>query len=257
MIGLVQTQRAFQAQILSEDAPLPSGWDTPRMLSGLDIYRNAYRARLVSALRTSYERVWTWIGDEAFDAAAAHHLILNPPKSWTLDDAGQGFDNSLAELFPDDPEVAELAWLEWTMQTAFTAADADALDATGFATRTADFDEEEWASLRLSFVPSLVVGKVRTCCADIWRAIATEREAPDRLLLDTPATLIVWRDGLQPRFRVLEHEEAMALAALRDGRTLGDICESLVPLHGEEQAAAEAGAMLGRWIGDGMIARLG
>lgn len=255
MMDLADTHRAFQAQILSEDAPIPADWGT-RMLSGLDVYRNAYRARLISALRTIYERVWTWIGDEAFDAAAAHHLILNPPKSWTLDDAGQGFDNTLAELFPDDPEVAELAWLEWTMQTAFTAADVEALDATSFASRTANFDEEDWARLRLSLVPSLVVHTIHSCCADIWRAIATGGNAPDRLLLVTPATLIVWRDGLQPRFRQLAHEEAMALAALRDGSTLGDICAAMVPTDGEERAAAEAGVMLGRWIGDRMIADL-
>lgn len=257
MIGLAETQRAFQAQILTEDAPLPAAWDSPRMLSGLDVYRNAYRARLISALRTSYERVWTWIGDEAFDAAAAHHLILNPPKSWTLDDAGLGFDATLAELFPDDPEVSELAWLEWTMQTAFTAPDSEALNAASFAARTTDFSEDDWAALRLSLVPSLVVHTIHTRCADIWRAIAAQGEAPDPVLLDTSATLIVWRDGLQPRFRVLVEAEAQALSALREGRTLGDICESLIPFHGEEAAAAQAGAMLGRWIGDGMIAGLG
>lgn len=257
MIGLAETQRAFQAQILSEDAPLPTAWNSPRMLSGLEVYRNAYRARLISALRTSYERVWTWIGDEAFDAASAHHLILHPPTSWTLDDAGLGFDATLAELFPDDPEVAELAWLEWTMQTAFIAPDSEALDAASFAARTTDFGEDDWAALRLSLVPSLVVHTIHTHCADIWRAIAAQDEAPDQLLLDAPSTLIVWRDGLQPRFKMLAEPEALVLAALRSDRTLGDICESLIPVYGEGAAAAQAGAMLGRWIGDGMIASLG
>ncbi len=253
MIGLAATQRAFQAQILCEDVPLPPCWDA-RMQAGLDVYRNAYRARLISALRTSYERVWTWIGDEAFDAAAAHHLILHPPKSWTLDDAGAGFDETLAEMLPDDPEVTELAWLEWTMQTAFTAAETQALYATSFAARTAAFGEEDWTALRLSFAPSLVTRTILTRCTDIWRAIATEGDAPDPLVLDAPATLIVWRDGLQPRFRVLTEVEAIAMTALRAGRTLGAICENMVPTYGEEQAATEAGAMLGRWIGDGMIA---
>lgn len=256
MIGLAETQRAFQAQILSEDAPLPAGWDSPRMLSGLEVYRNAYRARLISALRTSYERVWTWIGDEAFDAAAAHHLILHPPTSWTLDDVGKDFVDTVTSLFPSDPEVAELAWLEWTMQTAFTAANSEALDAASFAARTTDFSEDDWAALCLSFAPSLVTCTIRTCCTDIWRAIATEGEAPKVLLLDKPATLIVWRDGLQPRFRVPAEQEAQALFALSNGQTLSYVCDNLVPVYGEEHAAAEAGAMLGRWIGDGMIVDL-
>lgn len=252
MIGLADTQRAFQAQILSEETPSPAGWDA-RMRAGLEVYRNAYRARLISALRAGYERVWTWVGDAAFDAAAAHHLILHPPTSWTLDDAGKGFDVTLAELFPQDPEVAELAWLEWAMQCAFTAADAETLDATGFATRTAGFDEADWASLRLMFAPSLVVQAVRTACADIWRAMAEAGDAPEAVVLDEAATLIVWRDGLQPRFRVLAPDEAEALAAMQRGASLGEVCQSLATMLGEEQASAEAGAILGRWIGDGLI----
>ena len=257
MMDLAETQRRFFAHVTgTQDAPLPSEWEA-RMRAGLEVYRNAYRARLVAALRVSYERVWTWVGDEAFDAAAAHHLILHPPASWTLDDAGRGFDATLAELFPHDPEVAELAWLEWAMQCTFTAADSEVLDAAAFGACTAGFDEGDWAELRLGFAPSLVFRPIRTACAQIWRAIAEGGRAPDPVLLDRPSTLIVWREGLVPRFRVAEADEAAALACMAGGGTLSDMCESLAATMEEEQAAAEAGAMLGRWIGDGLVSAAG
>lgn len=257
MMGLAETQRRFFAHVTGAEEEgaalsLPPEWDA-RMRAGLEVYRNAYRARLIAALRVSYERVWTWVGDEAFDAAAAHHLILHPPASWTLDDAGRGFDVTLVELFPQDPEVAELAWLEWAMQSAFTAADSDALDAAAFGARTARFDEDDWAALRLGFAPSLVSCPIRTACAQIWHAIAEEGDAPDPVLLDQPAVLVVWREGLTPRFRVLDTEEATALGIMTNGGTLSDVCESLADTLGDEQAAAQAGAMLGRWISDGLV----
>ena len=65
--------------------------------------------------------------------------------------------------------------------------------------------------------------------------------------------LVVWREGLTPRFRVLDTEEATALGIMTNGGTLSDVCESLADTLGDEQAAAQAGAMLGRWISDGLV----
>src|SRR3546814_3597676 len=89
----------------------------------MSVYRGNYRSALVEAMRSTYERTEKWVGEAAFRRAAAHHLIAHPPSSWTIDDAGAGFDRTCAELFANDPEVAELAWLEWTMLEAFTAPD--------------------------------------------------------------------------------------------------------------------------------------
>ncbi|MBL8645955.1 MAG: putative DNA-binding domain-containing protein [Sphingosinicella sp.] len=249
---MVDLQRRFHAAVTSPGETAFEDWD-PVLRPGLAVYRNAYRARLIECLRSTFEKTWTWIGDESFDAAAAHHLIVKPPQSWTLDDAGAGFDETLAQLFPNDPEVAELAWLEWQMQQAFIAADDPALDAAGFAALSKDFTEEAWASLRVSFVTGMRSRRVRTDCGAVWTAIATDREIPADILLAEARTLVVWRQGLSPRFRMLG-SEAAGLETLQQGGTFGDMCETMVKRLGAS-GIEEAGRALGVWIAQGLVRR--
>lgn len=77
-MSLAALQREFQTAIVNDCATTAGARE-----GGLAIYRNAYRARLLDCMRESYDRTWTWMGDEAFSAAACHHLILHPPGNWT------------------------------------------------------------------------------------------------------------------------------------------------------------------------------
>jgi len=110
--GLARRQQEFLAALLDEEAPLPAGWQV-RHARGLAIYRNNYRGGLIDTLRDTYPRTEVLAGEAAFARAAAHHCITHPPSSWTLDQVGAGFSATCAELFRDDPDVAELAALEW------------------------------------------------------------------------------------------------------------------------------------------------
>ena len=47
--------------------------------------------------------------------------------------------------------------------------------------------------------------------------------------------------------------EGEALAAFREGAGFGRVCGALAAKFGEERAVTEAGAMLARWIGDGLV----
>ena len=251
---LLATQRAFQAQVLAEDVPMPSGWDS-RMEAGLAIYRNAYRGRLVDALRETYPRTAQWVGEDAFRQAAAHHLITQPPGDWTLDLAGHGFPETLAELFAGDPEVAELARLEWRMHCAYVGPDATALDNTGFAIATAAFAEEHWEAMVLKLVPTLTLDPISSPVAAIWQALTQGTPPPDDLALPEPAMLAVWREGLSPVFRTLDPLEGAALVRIRDRESFGTLCLRLQ--DAAPDGIARAGAMLARWVNDGMVAELG
>ena len=68
---------------------------------------------------------------------------------------GSGFDRTLAELFAKDPEVSKLAWIEWSMHRAFGAANAEPYTAGDFADATAGFDDKDWCTLGLEFVPGI------------------------------------------------------------------------------------------------------
>lgn len=251
-MSLTALQDRFLATVTEAEGSTLLDWPAD-MSDGLQVYRNAYRSRLLDCLRGTFEKSRHWIGDESFDAAAAHHLILHPPASWTLDDLGLGFSDTLAALFPDDPEVEELAWLEWEMQRIFTGPDVPVLAAADFAWRGSAFTEEDWLVLRLTVVPTIVEREVRTECAALWTAIDQETDIPSLSLADADTHLLVWRQDLRSQFRLIGDDEAVGLALMRSAGTFEQLCETLVQSRGDEDGVAAAGAMLGRWVTDGLI----
>ena len=250
---LARQQAAFMAQVLDEEAALPAGWSA-RQAAGMAVYRNNYRTALVEAMRATYERTARWVGEEAFVRAAAHHLILRPPASWTLDVIGRGFADTLVDLFARDPEVPELAALEWAMHCAFSAADCVALDGLGLAAATAAFSEVDWGAMRIALVPGTALVATRHNLAALWQVLAEDAfDAPDYALA-TPTDLLVWREGLNPVFRQTDAAEALALAAVLRGACFGDLCTELVDRFGEAAGIERAGTLLGQWIGEGLVA---
>lgn len=249
-------QHRFLAAVTAAEGTNVVDWPAD-MRDGLIVYRTAYRARLLDCLQGAFDKSRQWIGDDSFDAAAAHHLILHPPASWTLDDLGRGFSETLGGLFPDDPEVAELAWLEWEMQQLFTSPDGPVLAAADFAERAATYSENDWLDLRLTFVPGLATRIVRSDCAALWTAIEEELDIPPLDVPASTATLFVWRQNLRSQFRLLDPDEAAGLALMRSGATFEQLCTALVQLRGDEDGVAAAGTMLGRWITDELVAQAG
>ena len=253
MSTLAATQDALLASLRDEDAPMPAGWGE-RHAAGLAVYRNNYRSAVVEAIRATFERTEKLVGEGSFRRAAAHHCIVHPPSSWTLDLAGYGFAETCAELFANDPDVAELAALEWAMHVAFTARDTAPFDMVAFAAASAQFDEQDWAELKLEFLPGLAVVKAEHDLVRLWSSLAGEGETPEIERLDAPHYAIVWREGERPVFVLRPLWEGGALIAMQAGVTYGEACAALVEELGEETAIAEAGAMLARWLAEGIVA---
>jgi len=241
-MSLLDTQRAFLAEVSADDDTAPS-------TLGMAIYRNAYRARLSDALVVSFERTRRWVGEDMFDAACAHYILTHPPRSWTLDAYGQDFPALLAELFADDPEVTELAWMEWQMQQAFAAPDRGEL--TPLALAGAGLDEADWAGLRLLPAAGIAYRPMTHDLAALWRALA--HDLPDGFMPDpvTEAIMVIWRKELQPHYRLIGHAEFAALALLLDGASFGSVAEQV-----GETDLAQLGEWFAGWLGDGMFSAI-
>ncbi|MCW8128382.1 DNA-binding domain-containing protein [Microbulbifer halophilus] len=252
MNALVEQQRSFMARLLDEERMLPADWNG-RHAAGLAIYRNNYRTATVEALRSTFERTQRLVGESAFRRAATHHVIVNPPSSWTLDMAGEGFDETCKQLFAKDPEVAEIAWLEWAMHRAFVARDAAPLSAQAFTRICASVVDTNWEDLRLVFAPGLALAPVCHDLSRLWPSLSGAGEEPTILSLETPHHALVWRQGERPVFVLKPDIEAHMLAALENGATWGDTCATLVGELGEDTAVIEAGQMLGHWLSQGLI----
>ena len=256
---LADRQAAFMRAILDEGAPLPAGWGNSQT-AGMAVYRGNYRSSLMDALEKTFERTARYVGQAAFKQAAVHHVIAHPPSGWTIDEAGAGFEATCAELFGDNPEVSELAWLEWAMLCVSTGPESDSLDPASFGAATAQFGDEDWMGLQVEFQPRAAAQMVAYNLTTLWNALEEDGlERPDPRLPE-PQGCLVWREGERPTFILVDPDNAQAFSAMQGGASYGEVIMLLAGDDpGEEavqNAAMQAGSFLGNWLQEGLITGL-
>ncbi len=254
---LADRQAAFMRAILEDGAPMPDGWGNSQN-AGMSVYRGNYRSAVMDALASSFERTANYVGEDAFRQASMHHVITHPPHHWTIEAVGEGFDETCAQLFGDNPEVEELAWLEWSMLDASRAADCPPLDAAFFAQASADFADGDWARLRLSFVPHSCARIVEHDLAGLWRSLDEDTENEAKITSPETRGCIVWREGERPTFLMVDPDNTAAFLAMQQGASYAEVVELFAgetPDEGAIQnAAMKAGEYLGLWLNEGLIA---
>jgi putative DNA-binding protein len=247
-MSLLALQSAFRAWLPSRENSSPSLFGDS-CAPGLRVYRNNYRSQLINCLEHSFPRVREWLGPEAFLSVCTGHVDSVAPGSWTIDAYALGLLPTLAKHYPSDPDVTELAWLEWALGEAFISRDEAAVSAE-------DLDSVDWDNAVLHFVNSATVRPAQTNAGQIWAALADRQLPPAAERLAPGCGYLVWRQGFEAHFRTLDSLEHTALLSVSERATFAEVCETLVEGHGEEEAIALAGQWLGRWIGDGLIARV-
>jgi len=254
-MNLADIQGGFHA-MLAASAPAPGVPDGP----GRAVYQNNYRAQLAGCLEESYPLLRGFIGEEAFLHAAAAHIRRHAPHAWTIDAYADDFGATLQTVFPDNPDLHELAWIEHALGQAFISPDAAPVAAGALAA-------VDWDQARLQLTPTLQLRAASTNAADLWFALrdagasgdvgAIAHALPEAEMLPAPGGLLVWRRGFVSCLRALDPVEYAALAQLqRDGSFIG-LCALLVERLGEEQGIASAGALLADWLGSELITGVG
>jgi hypothetical protein len=243
---LAQTQRDFCAFIVG-DSPEIELAVAENARRGLAVYHHAFRANLIACLADTFEKTAAWLGDEAFETAALEHIGGHPPSSWTLADFGEGFDRTLASLYPDDPEVEELAWLDWSLRRAFDGPDCEPRDPASLA-------EIDWEKAILRLAPTLVLRPVTTNVATLWSAMAEGETPPAVSALDGFCGLVVWRHDLTARFQSLPESEFRALEGARSGVSFGELCAELASgFQNPDDVVTHVGVLLARWFAEQMV----
>jgi hypothetical protein len=260
-MSLATQQHALQAAVsagASADGLLHAG-------PGLAVYQEAYRARLLAALRDNFTVLQRALGDEAFDALAMAYLQAHPSTRpsirWFGDRLAAFMDGAWAEQLPH-PAMADFARMDWALRAAFDAADAPVL-------RPADLQAlapGAWPGLRFALHPSVHLQPMRWAIEPAWRALREHEPgsgAPDPVLAAPEPlahTLLVWRQGLDTRWRALPPVEAGLLQAVAGGETFEAVCGLAAETAGTgESAEQEGGAVqqvvraLQRWLSDGLL----
>ncbi len=260
-IGLRAVQAAFHDYLLD----LPSDIARQVVEGGkigvdhrLHIYHNAYRMRLLECLRDSFGKTWTYLGDSAFESAALAFIEATASSYRNLRWYGDALPRWLAESFPDDGDIAELAEIDWRLRRAFDGPNADPLPPADLAelAELAELAAEDWETIGFRFVPTLYLLPIRYNTVGIWHALDAEQVPPAAALLEEPTWLLIWRKDWQPHFRTIRTVEHAALSQLLEGAPFADVCTALSQQFSDEEAAAVAAQSLGTWLQDEMIVGL-
>jgi hypothetical protein len=250
--SLASLQCGFQDYVLGcDERALARVESTPGLTARrrLDIYHNAYRARLAELLADTYERVVPYVGETAFDEAARRFIEANPPAVRNLRNYGGTFPCFLADFFPDDPEIAELAEMDGRLRNTFDAADAATLGVADIATIEAD----KWDAVILELHPSASVQRFAWNTPAIWQSLSQEIAPPPAERLLPPVAWLFWRKDLQPHFRSLSAAEHAVLRGIGEGISFGGLCTELAENYPEIDVARQVGEWLRLWLDDGVL----
>ena len=218
MSSLQDVQSAFKRYLFSEDDDVASrivntpGFDTHQRLS---IYGNAYRSRLVEALSVDYAALYNLLGDDDFHRVGLDYIEAYPSTYYSLRWFGQDLPRFLKtdETYRDQAWLAELAEFEWTFVNAFDAKDIGIMGIDD----AAQISPDSWPGLRITLHPSVHWIACSWNCLGIWKAMKNESEVPILQRLQDPVSFLIWRQGLDTRYRSLESDEQVALASVQEG----------------------------------------
>ena len=253
-MSLVEQQRAFAALLEAAEPAADGGLlrATGKRAARLDVYHHAYRARLIEALRSNYPVLHRVLGDEAFRELALDYLAEHSSRRASIRWFGHQLPAWMAShdhALPH-PALAGLATMEWALGLSFDAGDAAPVTFDELAAVPA----EDWPDARFIAHPSARLLALQWAVEPIWRALSDDEEAASAEPQAHAHTLLVWRQGLDTRWRSLEPDEAEALGACFAGEPFDALCDRATAARGEAAPAWVASA-LRRWVDDGLLVR--
>ena len=218
----------------------------------LNIYRHAYGARLVEVLGNDYPALKVMMGAEPFATMGKAYIAAYPSRHPSARWVGGKLVPFLRNdpVYAKQPALAEMAAFEWAQAGAFDAAD---IEPANFQ-QLAAIPVESWPELRFRFVPSLRRLTFAFDIPSLWLAI-NEGESGEAPLAAAPrqSEWLIWRAGLEVRFRPLEDDEAWAIDAAAEDADFAALCEGVGRWVDPEQAALKAAELIKGWLDSALI----
>ena len=246
MKSLTRIQDDMQAFLLRGDRDVEAqvvGTQRVPVETRLGIYRHAYAARLVDALRANYPAMAKLLGEAQFDELGHAYVASHDSHSFSVRQYGNEFSSAMPTDF-----LQELARWEWTIADVFDAADAAPVTAASLV----GIAPEEWSDLGFSFHPSTRPLTLATNAPQVWKALTDDAGPPAPASLEA-TTWLLWRHELRTFYRSLGKDEAQMLDGAIKGTGFGDLCARLCVHCTEDEAPARAAGFLRQWIESGLI----
>jgi hypothetical protein len=223
-------------------------------LARLEVYANAYFARIRDVVAECFPASAAKLGAALFNDLVTAYLLAHPPHHFSIRRVGDALPAFLASeagglpFRRRAPVIPDLALLECARLDAFDAADSPVVGREALAALA----PERWGVLRLRFVPSLRLLRLAWPVEKLWAAHERGEPAPELAPLAHAAC--VWRRDERVLHRSLGALEGACLAAAGSGESFGALCERVSMAHGEDAAPAFAAGLLAGWLDAGMVA---
>ncbi|MCA9114094.1 MAG: putative DNA-binding domain-containing protein [Planctomycetaceae bacterium] len=229
-------------------------------LQRMEVYANAYYARLLECMGNEFPALQHAVGEEAFGGFAFGFLQQYPSSSYTLAELGSRFPRYLKESRPPG-EGGSPWWMDFVIDLAtYERACSEVFDAPGpegepwlTADNLAAVPPEQWSSARLRLVQPLRLMTFDYPVHDYVTAVRQGREpaAP----VQAVTRLAVSRRDYIVRRNVVTEIQFELLRALQQGLRLGEALEAAVTAVPDPQVdlAAELGNWFRDWAAAGLI----
>jgi hypothetical protein len=255
--GLRSLQQQFQSYLLHHDEHVVQRIEGSRSADNrtrLGIYADAYRLRLLEALRVDFPALHTLAGDTDFERIGNAYIEDYPSEHFSIRYFGRQMSAFLARdaRFRDTPVFAEMAAFEWALGLSFDAADSACVTVEEVGAIPGD----SWPNMQLRLHPSVQRLDLHWNVPGLWKAIQEEHSPQQPVATDYPQAWVLWRHGLHSYFRSATVDESWAFDALVEGQCFAMLCTGLCEWIDEEHVAAHAALLIRRWVTDGLIARI-
>lgn len=225
----------------------------------LRIYHEAYKLRLIDALRSDYPALCIYLGEDTFVAIATEFIAANPSHHPSLRWLGEKLPTFLRthNSWQQHIHIVELAEFEWAQAMSFDAADS----ALATLDDVRELQPEQWMKMQLAFHPSLQHLGCYSNALNLWNMLvkAEVENIPEEISVevsDTNQDWLIWRENLQVIYRPLDTAEAWALNTFLQGKNFSDVCNGLCEWFEEEQVPMQAAQYLQQWIRSGLVGKI-
>ncbi len=213
-----------------EDVIKPS--ETQSSLERLQVYGNAYYARLIECLQDEFPTLMYALDENAFIGFAMEYLQVYPSQSYTLAELGKNFPKFLEETRPDkeeqDSEDSSPDWVDLMIDIArLERTYSEVFDGEGVEEKPllqpedfANIPPEQIGEIKLQPVPCLRLMTFSFSVHDYATAVRQE-ESPDYPQAEPTWLAITRRDYIVRRVSI-SYDQYIVLKCLQKGMTLAE-----------------------------------
>jgi hypothetical protein len=228
----------------------------------LEIYVNAYHARLMECLDEEFAVTRWALGEELFAAVTFGYLQSYPSKSYTLNQLGARFPSYLAQSrlhAADPPEDAGPSWADFIVElatlerTLYEVYDGPGTEWCGTldAERLAAVPADSWGELQLLAAPCLRLLACEHPVSAYWGARKDESEpAPPQ---PSPSWLAIARRDFVVERHELSHAQFAVLQAIAGGASLPQCLAAGAEAEPGEAIESQLSTWFAEWMSAGFF----